>query len=272
MKAIPPRIHVLLARESPMAVVIRRGPSKQTAVLGWDRRTDEFEIGQWLKGRIYHYRCDISPDGKHWIYFAIKGETWTVVAETPWLKALDFYPKGDAWEGGGLFVSNTSYWLYDRHFTQTPKQRKTSRLKVLTGEGPYPSVIGNSECLGIYFRRLLRDGWVGSDKPKADKRLDRFAFQKPLNANWALVKFVYATLQHGEGKGVYHENHALLNNETGEVLPYEDWEWADVDGKRLVWAEKGFIRCATMTQQGLGVPRDLFDSNALTFQAIKAPY
>jgi len=129
-----------------MAVVIRRGPSKQTTVLGWDRRTDEFEIGQWLKGRIYHYRCDISPDGKHWIYFAIKGETWTVVAETPWLKALDFYPKGDA------------------------------------------------------------------------------------------------------------------------------WEWADVDGKRLVWAEKGFIRCAKMKGKVLGEPRDLFDCNALTFERLKAPY
>ena len=268
MKKIPPRIHVLLARESPMAVVIRRGPSKQTAVLGWDRRTDTFKIAQWLKGRIYSFRCDISPNGEHWIYFALKsGQTWTVMAKTPWLKALDFYPKGDAWEGGGLFVSDASYWLNDRFFTEKPEQRKTSRMKVLTGKGAYPPVTDNGECLGIYFRRLLRDGWVAQATPKQGVE-----FRKPLNANWALVKVVCATLEHGEGKGVYYEGHALLNVATGGVLPHENWEWADIDGGRLVWAEKGCIRCATMTEQGLGEPRDLFDCNALAFEERTAPY
>jgi len=270
----PPKvkIHVLLARESPMAVVIRRGPAKQTAVLGWNRRTDSFEVAQWLKGRIYHYRSDISPDGKHWIYFAIKeGQTWTVVAKTPWLKALDFYPKDDAWDGGGLFVSDAAYWLNDRYFANTPEQRKTSQLKVVTGKGPYPPVIGNSECLGIYFRRLLRDGWIISDT-KQDGHEKMWAFRKSLNASWTLVKFFYTTLKEHKDKGIYYEEHALVNMATGEVFSHEDWEWADVDGKRLVWAEKGFIRCAEMTETGLAEPRNLFDCNPLTFEAHRAPY
>ena len=55
MKTIHPRLHVILARESPEAVVIRRGPSKCTAVIGWNRETDHFSIGQWAdfdNGRI----------------------------------------------------------------------------------------------------------------------------------------------------------------------------------------------------------------------------
>ena len=37
-----PRLHILLARESKNAIIIRRGPSKKTAIIGWDRNTDNF--------------------------------------------------------------------------------------------------------------------------------------------------------------------------------------------------------------------------------------
>ena len=52
------RLHVVLAREAPLAVVIRRGPAKQVCTVLWNRRTDEFTLGQWLRGRIYEDRCD----------------------------------------------------------------------------------------------------------------------------------------------------------------------------------------------------------------------
>jgi len=81
------RIHVLLAREAPLGVVIRRGPSKQVCTVQWDRRDDEFQIGQWLRGRIYERRCDLSTDGKHLIYFALNGKwsadyrgSWTAIS------------------------------------------------------------------------------------------------------------------------------------------------------------------------------------------------
>ena len=83
----PARIHVLTARESAMSIVLRRGPSWQTAVIGWDREHDTFKIGQWLNGKIYGYRSDISPNGEHWIYLASKSSkthfVYTAVARTP---------------------------------------------------------------------------------------------------------------------------------------------------------------------------------------------
>src|SRR5688572_2426031 len=66
----PARLHVLLAREAAYAIVFRRGPSKEVCTIGWNRATDEFSVGQWLKGRIYERRADLSPDGKLLIYFA----------------------------------------------------------------------------------------------------------------------------------------------------------------------------------------------------------
>ncbi|MEK6804025.1 MAG: hypothetical protein AABZ34_15370 [Nitrospirota bacterium] len=65
---------MLLAREAPVGLVIRRGPSRQVCTLLWDRRTDTFTLGQWFKGRIYERRCDLSPDGTHFIYFAMDGK------------------------------------------------------------------------------------------------------------------------------------------------------------------------------------------------------
>ena len=68
----PARLHAILARRGSYAVVFRRGPSNKVALIGWDRRHDIFTLGQWLRGRIYPLRSDLSPTGKHLIYFAAK--------------------------------------------------------------------------------------------------------------------------------------------------------------------------------------------------------
>ena len=114
----PARVHIILARESPTAVVIRRGPSKSVCTLLWDRQKDTFKIGQWMRGRIYERRCDLSPDGKHFLYFAMNGKwdgelkgSWTAISRTPYLKAIGLWAKGDCWHGGGLFRTNRDYWL-----------------------------------------------------------------------------------------------------------------------------------------------------------------
>src|SRR5436309_2920689 len=101
----PARLFVLIAREAPVAVVFRRGPSKQVLMLTWDLRTDRLTEGQWFKGRVYERRCDLSPSGEHLIYFAGKHTgplgTWTAVSKPPNFTAELLWPKGDAWGGGG---------------------------------------------------------------------------------------------------------------------------------------------------------------------------
>ena len=120
MQPFPARIHVLLAHDAPLGVVIRRGPSRQVCTMLWNRETDEFRLGQWFKGRIYERRADLSPDGKYLIYFAMNGRwgseargSWTAISRAPYLKAIALYPKGDCWLGGGLFTGNRTYYLND---------------------------------------------------------------------------------------------------------------------------------------------------------------
>src|SRR6476646_2517331 len=114
----PARLHVLLASEARVGVVIRRGPARAVCSILWDRNTDKFETGQWLGGRIYERRADLSPDGRHMIYFAMNGRwsspargSWTAISKAPWLTAMVLMPKGDCWQGGGLFTSDSRYWV-----------------------------------------------------------------------------------------------------------------------------------------------------------------
>ena len=104
------RLWVLLAREAPVGVIFRRGPSKQVLLIKWDMRRDSFEHGQWLKARVYERRCDLSPNGKLLIYFAANYKrplySWTAISKPPYFSAVALWPKGDCWNGGGWFVDD----------------------------------------------------------------------------------------------------------------------------------------------------------------------
>jgi hypothetical protein len=107
---------VLLARQANVAVILRRGPTKWCRVTLWDTERDSFERGQWFTGQMYPERCDVSPDGKLFIYFAGKfwardqaqgySGTWTAVSRPPYLTALALWPIGDTWGGRGVFIDN----------------------------------------------------------------------------------------------------------------------------------------------------------------------
>jgi len=121
----PPRLSVLLAREAPRALILRRGPSKWVEVIAWDTQRDTFEHGAWFHGRIYERRSDLSPDGTKLIYFVNKFTSktvedeeytyaWTAVSKVPYLTALALWPKGNCWWGGGLFQDNYTVFLNHR--------------------------------------------------------------------------------------------------------------------------------------------------------------
>jgi hypothetical protein len=114
--APPCRLTVFLAREAPVGVILRRGPSRWTNLIRWDTETDAFESGDWIRGRVYEDRCDLSPDGRLFVYFAANWSTaaremrgsgaWTGICEPPSFKALVRWPADDTWGGGGVFLSD----------------------------------------------------------------------------------------------------------------------------------------------------------------------
>lgn len=274
MPRFAPRIHVLLARDAPVGLVIRRGPSKCVATLLWDRRRDTFQWGQWLKGRIYERRCDLSPDGKFLLYFAMNGKwntesrgSWTAISRAPYLRAMAFFPKGNCWNGGGLWTGDNTYWLNDcdgHTLSQdTAAVRRDRRFQ--------PSENYGGECPGVYYHRLLRDGWKLVERLPDCQWNAQDIFEKAIGAGWTLRKIAHSELNAPAGKGCYWDEHALLAPD-GTQIPCPDWEWADLDRKRLVWSVGGKLFAAKIQQRGLSHQVQLQDFKDMAFEAIQAPY
>lgn len=271
---IPARLHILLAAEAKVGVVWRRGPSKQVACILWDRKKDTFELGQWLKGRVYERRSDLSPDGKHLIYFAMDGKwqgpmkgSWTAVSRAPYLKALALYSKGDCWHGGGLWTGDRSYWLNDGYGHQEVRAAQ----RISRDRSWHPSPYWGGECTGVYYPRLQRDGWryIGREVLGPWKVIS--TFEKPLPRGWTLRKLAHEEISELPGKGCYWDEHVLEHGST--VIKRPDWEWADLDGSSLVWAEKGCLyRARIDPTQGHVEQKLLHDFNKMEFERKVAPY
>lgn len=275
MKTFAPRLHVLLARDAPVGVVLRRGPSKQICTIGWDRETDTFKLGQWLKGRIFERRSDLSPDGKYMIYFALNGKwtseslgSWTAISRAPYLKAIAFFGKGDAWHGGGLFTGPRTYWLNGANYHRTLRDTKELRRQEKTNLPVYP----HGECLGVYYPRLQRDGWAYVERKDRAQGKNVDVFEKPAAQGWMLRKLAHADIDAPPGRGCYWDEHQLVQTATGHKAFFPQWEWAEMDRERLVWAEHGKLYAGTLASEGLTAQRMLHDFAGMEFEAIAAPY
>jgi hypothetical protein len=271
----PPRLHAILARDAPFGVVFRRGPSKQVAVYGWTTKDDIFELGQWLKGRIYERRADLSPDGKHMIYFAMDGKwqgemggSWTAISRAPYLTALHLYGWGDCWNGGGLFTSNTRYWVNGAGLSTLPvksvpcdlsrQDTPPERVTPMRGEDPT-----------VYFPKLQRDGWELVE-PQSGKARNIAVFRKPVRAHWAIEKTFHARMRAGPNGQSYWETHRLISREG--ILDYPDWEWADVEGRDVVFAKEGAIWRMRVHAKQADTARLLCDFTGMSFEQKEAPY
>jgi hypothetical protein len=241
--------------------------------VGWNRATDHFEPGQWLRGRIYERRADLSADGRYLIYFARGGRrhaetkgSWTAISRAPWLHAITLYGKGDCWQGGGLFTGKGRYWLNGCHFVVRQSAEVTEDA-AYRPEGAY-----GAECPGVYYRRLLRDGWTLDMKVGSGPIGDCTVFSKPLPHGWLLRKFAYGGYDHPQGSGMYWDEHELEHAGRKALLSVPTWEWVERDGETLVWAEKGVLYRAAVKATGPAEPKALCDFNGMRFEAREAPY
>ncbi len=213
----------MLAAEAPIGIVFRRGPTKFYRVYSWNRDKDRFRRFGVFNGRLYPERSDISPDGKHFLYFAMAGSewavagtkgTWTALSEVGKMSAQSLWGIGDTWGGGGVFLSNREYWLQESHVNELACLRDSATLRrVRMAKAPLPA----------------------------------HARQKnSLQGGWTLVR---------ARKGY------CLESETEAILELPDWEWAGWDRKRLVWAELGRLYAAPLKRGGLGAAKVIHDFN-----------
>lgn len=133
---------------------------------------DSFEEGAWIRGRIYEEKCDLSPDGKLFVYFVLQGNrsgtsythAWTAVSRPPWLTALTLWPQGSTYGGGGRFTADRDLVIRTGSLDKPHPDHPVCKIRVSSGNPDY-SVSASHDHLGriIYtkggklFRRIGED-------------------------------------------------------------------------------------------------------------------
>lgn len=268
------RLSVFLARRSDVAVILRRGPSEWSQLVTWQRGDDSFTPGQWFHGRVYGRRCDLSPSGRYFVYFAAKhgrtqpdpdgiGEAWTAISRPPYFTALALWTNLGSWYGGGVFREDDEVIL-DATCTLTPHPKfPVRKLKI----APMGGVTSPWE------QRLQASGWGLVERgfdPRTHQRVGRLEIWRKTDpaTGWTLYRELEDVdfTRHG---GPYFESFWL---ERGDVLvPLDAATWADWDrAVRLVFVRDGRL-LAAHPADGFTNETVLIDLNPMQPQEVTPP-
>lgn len=257
MGVTAPRLHVIPATGCKLALVLRRGPSRRVASLLWDRASGEVTLGQWLKGRIYEHRSDLSPDGRHMIVFAGDGQHWwTAISRAPFLRALSFVPQDHTWHGGGAFDADGRVFFNGRH----PPDTLPDKLRPAPTNA-FPHGTDGVHMGGLYAARMALRGWSDGGGEGYQQEM-----VKPASKGWTLRQAI--TLG-ARDRGLV-SNSYTLQREDAEIPT--DWEWAEPWKNGVQVASRGALWFLPLTEAGPGEPSLIHDFNAMEFAAIAAPY
>lgn len=276
-------LHVILARESTRAIIFRRGPSNRWAFIGWDRRDDSFQLGQWIKGRLHPKRSDLSPDGKHILYFHcdyrfLDGiSSWTAISRWPYVTAVSFHPYAASFHGGGLWIDNKRYWLNDWDGNlHRDAYLDASLTQVMDYDPGHPQY---GEDMSVYIPRLNHAGWTFQDAVARHAtrqhveydKLVGFKFTKRYSKAWSLELICHCDSDRSKGDSSYWDEYSLLRKD-GTAVALPDWDWGDVDGDRLVWSEAGRLFAGFIDDGGSIQSKLLGDFTDMKFEPIEPPY
>lgn len=189
MQTRPPSItlYILSACSSPLALVIRRGPSKWWHFLMWNRDSGVVTPGSWFNGLIFPHRCDLSPKGDWMMILAYQGANnppaWTALCKPPSVKAINFWPQEHAKLGGGFFDQRLPIvWMNMREQHIQPDERD---------KHPYDFGFLEQEDQALYggaAERLARDGWKPVSLP-SDAGILRWEKYSPKKKSLLTLQF-----------------------------------------------------------------------------------
>lgn len=244
MPAAPCRLFVYLARRAPLGVVLRRGPSRWSQLSVWHTDTDTFEHGQWMRGRIYQRRSDLSPDGSLFVYFVRKDgarspdlkqvDSWVAISRPPWFTTLALWAVGGTYHLGGYFAGTRS--VYVGGWTDRPDQGGLPAWLSLTSDLPHLDRSMNWTERTVYFSRLWRDGWEPVD---ADHSADIWQHRDPAGA-LTLTMSIESESDYRAYGGPNVVRYAVHGERLDQPIQLGRATWADWDhGGRLILARGG---------------------------------
>ncbi|MDI2090518.1 hypothetical protein [Commensalibacter oyaizuii] len=256
-----PRLYGILARDARVGVILRRGPNQWVQLVRWDLRNDTLEHGQWLKGRVYEKRCDLSPSGEYLIYFISrmdsKGYCGTMVSKPPFFTALAYWKHGDnTWGGGGVFDDENCIRLNhladEQELADGFSVPSYMRIK-LFGENS-----GRGEDGYVYHHTQCRDGWVLIQEGKghyasAEKGCSWYydpvrIFEKTNKYGFKLQQIWRWTAR--KNRPFQEFDYCILDSNNQICLQLHNLTWADWDQGDLVFAENGCLYRLSCEKEG----------------------
>jgi hypothetical protein len=243
----PCRLFVYLAREAPLGVVLRRGPSEWARLSLWHTDTDVLEHGQWIKARVYERRCDVSADGSLFAAFLRQGggppslqrraDSWLAVSRPPYFTALALWFVGGTYHTGGFFPDRGCFWA---GFSEAPPDiGQLPAWLAVRAPRDIPYVDGTTEWTDrtVHFNRLLRDGWQ-----KLDDSVSRSVWQHDHRERRLSLIMAHSFDSFGAFGGPYRLDYSVIDRQTGDEHSIGEASWADWDQQgRLVVAREGSL-------------------------------
>jgi hypothetical protein len=176
-----PRIFCIPATAAPIVAVIRRGPTRWTHLGRWNLDSGVYEPGAWVAARVYPERCDVSPDGRWFAYFTLRGAvrddwdagtTYIAISRLPWFTALAAWSTCGTWTRGVHFVDDPSVWELGE-----PDEGDAA---------PCRQRFGMRVTAPLAFASEHRRGWTETDDSAAretrgmwDENIDGLTMRKP---------------------------------------------------------------------------------------------
>jgi len=240
----PRRLFVYLAAEAPIAVVLSRGPSDWAQLSVWHTDSDRIVHGQWIKGRVYERRSDLSADGQLFAAFVRQSggrerhgaDTWMALSRPPYFSALAVWFVGGTYHTGPFFPARDVLWLGYQEDTPPDRGRLPTWLKIRQPRD-IAYIDGTAEWTDrtVHFNRLLRDGWqLQAQEPY------RTLWQRPHRQRPLVLQMVHELTEARHQPWRYLVEYSVWNVAEKREYPIGHATWADFDQRgRLVLARDG---------------------------------
>jgi hypothetical protein len=236
----------------------------------WFTDADVFEHGQWLKGRVYERRSDLSADGSLFVAFVRKTEgrtlpdwdTWVAISRPPWFTALAYWSVGGTYHTGAYFTDRRSIWP---GFTPDPPDVGTLPSWLLRVQGLPAYVDGTNSWpeRTVWVNRLLRDGWRRID----GAAVETWEHRQP-DTRLVLLMKLRSDADFAAYGGPHIVEYAVQMDSTGTVAEIGQATWADWDQRgRLIVAKEGRL----WHWQPPGTLCEIADFNGQTPEPAPAP-
>lgn len=301
----PARIYGILAPKAKRVVLFRRGPSQHTLQLLWDLETDKVTPGQWIKGKVFVERSDVSPDGRYLIaaisnyresrHHAEDLNFWTAISRPPYFTAIAMWGSAGCYLGGGMWESNRKVRLNnDPHaWEETLAVQHPVEADLFNEEVVEPFKMAKN-LVNIEQTLLEKRGWIRSDlfDPTIKEKIKElevsydeviaayglnFADIEKAAARWLVSPTYRKIFKLGEGQLAVKgkRRHWQFFDQEGSfvkewITPSDQPFWLEVDHNGWpIFSDKGCLY--RWTNFPNGEPTLVADLNHYTFEPVAPP-